>query len=738
MQTPIFKMSFFRSASQSNRQPKTSARRLFLESLERREMLSVSAGAEISVSAAAAPASSELVVNTSQDIINSADNLLSLREALLQAESGSVITFSSGLVGSTITLDPSLGTLAVSKSVTIDASSLCNPVTQSARLTVNANASAGESRRVFEVEGTEACPVSVTIIGLKITGGRTTATVSGSTDVESMGGGIYAHNADLTLDRCTITKNVARCDTYSGNAYASGGGVYLAGGSLSLMKCTVSSNNLYAYTMLGMAETCGGGIYADGAVTIINSAVTSHYASEGAGIYLKAGSLTMTGSSVAGNNSKIISDADDNVGAYGAGICAMTGDVVLRSSSISDNAVVTESVSGTADAYGGGIYLDRATLLMEDVTVSGNSVSAVTGASAAALGGGVYSRSSVTLVDVLVSGNNAFARADSAEAAGGALMISGGTLSAAGSTITACEASFVSRGVMGGNGGGVALLDGEAVFRNTILAENYGSSFTDLFLQNSTANAYNTLSPVSAWNNAGEAGVVNYRYDASLPLFTDPNMGDFTLAAGSQAIDRGNNAFVRYADGSPIDRGLDKLPRIVHRIVDLGAYEYQTGEPEQLDVPAGLNAVSAGGHALSVGWNAVAGASAYELFWTGDGVCWFSEETAGLSLRVDQFAYGAAARFQVRALGDGISYTNSDFSAISEKLVCPMDINGDGSISGLDRVLMGRAWLTEEGDENWNPACDIDGDGEITGLDRAYLTRNWLKDTVDDDLVYPQ
>lgn len=35
-----------------------------------------------------------------------------------------------------------------------------------------------------------------------------------------------------------------------------------------------------------------------------------------------------------------------------------------------------------------------------------------------------------------------------------------------------------------------------------------------------------------------------------------------------------------------------------------------------------------------------------------------------------------------------------------------MDVNGDGDISGLDRVILAQSWLAEEGDEDYIPAAD--------------------------------
>ena len=99
--------------------------------------------------------------------------------------------------------------------------------------------------------------------------------------------------------------------------------------------------------------------------------------------------------------------------------------------------------------------------------------------------------------------------------------------------------------------------------------------------------------------------------------------------------------------------------------------------------------------------------------------------------------YGADVTYRVRALGDGVSYADSDWSAEKTFNVCPMDVNNDGDISGADRILLVSSWLTEEGDDDYRRYADIDGNGDVASTDLAYLSYNWLGEPSDDDLVYP-
>lgn len=67
-----------------------------------------------------------------------------------------------------------------------------------------------------------------------------------------------------------------------------------------------------------------------------------------------------------------------------------------------------------------------------------------------------------------------------------------------------------------------------------------------------------------------------------------------------------------------------------------------------------------------------------------------------------------------------------------------MDINGDGDISGADRVFVMSHWFSEKGDNNYRHYCDINGDGDISNSDLSYLISNWLSETGDEGLVYPR
>ena len=93
--------------------------------------------------------------------------------------------------------------------------------------------------------------------------------------------------------------------------------------------------------------------------------------------------------------------------------------------------------------------------------------------------------------------------------------------------------------------------------------------------------------------------------------------------------------------------------------------------------------------------------------------------------------------YRVRALS-GAGYIDSEWSESRSFFVCPMDINGDGDITGADRTTMVFSWLSGEGDDIYRYYADVNGDGDVSGPDISLLSVNWLKQADDNDLLYPR
>ena len=361
---------------------------------------------------------------------------------------------------------------------------------------------------------------------------------------------------------------------------------------------------------------------------------------------------------------------------------------------------------------GGGIYHSGA-LKMTNCTVADCSASS---------GGGIYNNSStLTMIGCAVAGNSAAVR-------GGGIFNYGnrGSLAMFGCTVSGNGA--------GNRGGGICKSGGELTFYNSVIALNTARVDADLNNLNTTGslNAYNTLSSFTDWTESDDCLV----YDPSLPLFADASNGDYTLAKDSQAIDRGNNAYVE------TETDLAGNPRIDGAVVDLGAYEYQGSESKRLGAPTFMTGnkgayVSYGANRHQMVWDAVENASGYELQYSADGSRWTAVPAAGTATVVTGLPYGQDVKYRVRALGTG-SYTNSEWSGTVVFGVCPMDINGDGDITGADRTIMMTAWFSEEGDDDYRYYADINADGDISGSDLVFLSNNWLSEAGEDGLVYPR
>ncbi len=245
------------------------------------------------------------------------------------------------------------------------------------------------------------------------------------------GGAIYALQAKLTLNNCTITGSegfagggvytrksevmISKSNVNNNKAYY-GGGIYMNDSAVTLIDSTLSGN--------AVGSGVGGGIFlVDSTANISNVAVTGNKAYYGGGLILNNVELTMTNSVVSGNKTdrkygrgggfyfrdttatlNRVSITGNEAG-YGGGAVVGGGSVAIKSSTLSGN---------SAGQIGGGIQVDGVTsLLVANSTLSGNS--------AMATGGGLYSRGTTTLVNSTITGN-------SAKDAGGGVQTTGGSL----------------------------------------------------------------------------------------------------------------------------------------------------------------------------------------------------------------------------------------------------------------------------------------------------------------------
>jgi hypothetical protein len=279
-----------------------------------------------------------IVVTTTNDIVDAndgcsdvrianlpgIDGFVSLREAICAANftaGDDVITFQAGLVGP-ITL--SMGQLVIDSNLTIIG--LGKDV-----LAIVAD---GESR-VFAIDSG-----TVAMSGLTIRGG----------EANGDGGGI-ANFGDLTLTDMDVLDNVAvaQFSTY-------GGGIH-NGGTLTVVRTKVSGND----------ATYGGGIYNGGTLIATDSIITENTAEEGGGIlsgFFKR--LAETGGTVAAiDPTAMLTRTTVNMneaGYQGGGIAIASGDATL----------IDSTVAGNTTNYRAGGIANEGDLILTSSTISEN------------------------------------------------------------------------------------------------------------------------------------------------------------------------------------------------------------------------------------------------------------------------------------------------------------------------------------------------------------------------------
>lgn len=168
--------------------------------------------------------------------------------------------------------------------------------------------------------------------------GRLTITdcaISGNT--ATFGGGIYANQGTVTLNRDTITGN---------KATDRGGGVQIEDGTFIMNGGTITGNTATNY---------GGGIFTSYSPVTLNSgsSISRNVAGEGGAIYSHYGTVNLkSGSSIVGNQAN-----------NGGGIKTNSGTITMNGGAITGN---------TATYYGGAIYNDAATLILNSGTITTN------------------------------------------------------------------------------------------------------------------------------------------------------------------------------------------------------------------------------------------------------------------------------------------------------------------------------------------------------------------------------
>ena len=371
--------------------------------------------------------------------------------------------------------------------------------------------------------------------------------------------------------------------TFTGGKDAKGGGINNAG-SLTMIDCTIKENT---------ASDSGGGIYSSGELTVVNSTFYGNSASvDGGGIYVNRTTLSIADSSIIQNSARsgggiygsssttTVTDSMINrnlASSNGAGFYGYYGTVSFNNASFEENA---------AGSAGGGVYCNDVTTTFTHSRFRKNTASGggggicLIGGSTVTIsysaiventadnGGGIFVNNG-TLYHQSLDIYNCVICANTATTSGGGVYKSGGT-------VVFKNATIAGNAALGGGGGGVNISSGTVSAYNSILAMNYATGVG--------ATLYGALSNDSSGN------VLDYNVFVNAPVFNtsgklvNADTYDLHLRSDSVAVDGGQRA---NSAGFLLD--LDGNARIYGASVDAGAYEYQGDRQDSYEYSAVVN-----------------------------------------------------------------------------------------------------------------------------------------------------
>ena len=399
------------------------------------------------------------VVTTASDVVNGSDGVLSLREAITQANANTdsdTITFDASLNGTEIDLTG--GQMTISENVTITGNGAANTIID-----------AQQASRIFTVDGTGGTK-AVTISSLTLKNGS----VTGS-------GGAIVNRENLTISNCTL----------SGNSATGDGGVVDTNATVSFIGCTITGNS-----------AVNGGVSAtNGSVSFSNCTVSNNSATSSGGVTIGNGTYTFSGSTFSSNTASGGGVIGGN-GTYTATDCTFSGNSSTGSGgvvSINSEFTATGCLFANNSAVNGGALAGTGDYSLTNSTFSGNS--------ATDSGAAIFSNSSVTMTNCTVANNRSDSDGNGASFGGAVAMfqsaavtlkntIIAGNFVGTGSTasdLSGSAASGSSYNIIGhsGSAGGLANgINGNQIGVSPLLgslANNGGASMTHALLTGSPA-----------------------------------------------------------------------------------------------------------------------------------------------------------------------------------------------------------------------------------------------------------
>ena len=455
-------------------------------------------------------------VTTTED--NASDPVVnSLRAAILSAETGDEITFDISVDDTGYSEDDGTWRIVLESEIQI-----------ATAITINGGGNViidGDDKfRIFNYAGSE----ELTLIGLRITNGN-----ASEYEDNEYGGGIYAHESDLTLTDCVFIGNTAEF----------GGGAYVDTGKVRLNGCTFEDN----------AASFGGSVYVEnGDVIATNCKFTDNAAVySGGGVYAKKGNVAAEHCNFTGNTAGTESGTGDGGGVYSG------GDVFAEDCTFAENkayrgggiyAVMAEGVGGNievtlctfednAAAFGGGVY-SEGFIIVTGAVFTGNTAND---------GGGIYSGDAVLGIGCEFTGN---------AADGEKFGVGGGVFSVGSAVAVSCV--FTGNVAYGGGGvyvSGVYKGIHPAVLINCVFSKN------ETMDNNSGTVKSNMKTYLYHTTVAGNIGNGVYSYTANIALVPELYAYNSIIVGSSAAY--GTNepseyeSYVTVTDGDSLIEGID-------------------------------------------------------------------------------------------------------------------------------------------------------------------------------------
>ncbi|MGD1716895.1 DUF4347 domain-containing protein [Dapis sp. BLCC M172] len=452
-----------------------------------------------------------IVVDTTNDVVDDSDDVTSLREGIIQANSTPEDDIIQLTAGSTynLTISGSDEDAAVTGDLDIvGGGGEITVISQGEeKAVVDAGGETGIGDRVFHVLSDAALQLE----NVEVTGGFVT---NGS------GGGI-SNSGSLTMNNSTVSGNLE-------DFLSDGGGGIHNTGTANITNSTVSDNSAFY----------GGGIYNTGTANISDSTISGNFSNTaGGGILNRYGIVTISNSNISGNSADFdgggiqnsgtanISDSSisDNSAGVGGGASNFLGTISITNSTISGNSA---SNGGGIGNYSGGFESDSGIANISNSTISNNS---------ADTGGGIYNSNTINITNSTISNN-------SAERLGGGIN-NLGTANISDSTISDNTAT---------RGGGIRNSDGTASISNSTISGNstffYGGGIYNL---GATAIINNSTISGNSASNGGGGGIGNLGV-ASISNSTitnneaPSNLGSGILQKAAELYDNTNYTFFTF------------------------------------------------------------------------------------------------------------------------------------------------------------------------------------------------